>query len=550
MTLSGAPSPPRPSLPVRLAIAASVLLAEYLGLSYSFDAQVVQERGGVWTLVGRVGSLGPLLVVAAAALLLLAPRTRLPREPNRTGSSKDQANQAEPHRAALGPAGVFPIRPGQLLLHGILAAVFFGVTSKLFGQAAAPAGPLVLWLIGWVMAGVGSAGTLFVGMVGDSRWVMRAFLRALAVGGILGVLAFAGGLFSSALWESLSSATFHTVSMMLDALGFDLQTDFDHRVLGLQGFHIAVAPVCSGVEGLGLFTVLMSGFLIQFRNTLRFPRALLLLPLGMGMIWLGNAARIATLMIIGARVDQQIAIGSFHSKAGWVVFCALTIAVAKVAHSSRFFSKVEPQKHQESSPAAPWIVPVLCWIAIGLATSSFTTGHDPLYGLRVVVCAAVLWHYRSTYRLLLERPSPVSLLLGALVGGIWLLIPTSAAATVPGEGWSDLTYFSWLWLRPLGAIVIVPIVEELAFRGYLARWLTKRPFWAVRFGDISWLALILSSVAFGLLHDRWLLASGTGIVYATILKSSRRMSDAVAAHAASNTVIAAYVLATQSWQHW
>lgn len=504
----------------------AILLCEYLGVSFFFDAQPVLARGGPWKVVGQAGALGPLIVAAVAATLLL--------------SAKGSLALTTPTRVRIPP----------LVLHVALAGAFYWCTHLLFGRPQPPDGPLWLYLGAWSLSGLLSPVALFVAIVAPLRALRTILLRVVVVGGGVGVLAYFGGVLSTTLWTELSGVTFSAVSLILELLGFELEADYERRILGLEGFQVAVAPVCSGIEGLGLFAVLMTGFLVQFRASLRFPRALVLLPLGMLIVWLGNAVRIAALMILGARVDAELAVGSFHSKAGWVVFCAITIALATLARRSKFFALREASSERGTNLAAPWILPLLLWIGVALLTSSFAQGHDPLYGVRVVVSAAAIVVFWKTYREFLAWPSLTAWLVGILVGVLWLVLPTEAEAVVPGEQWSDFAYFSWLWLRTIGTIVIIPICEELAFRGYLTRFLTARDFSSVEFRNISWISIVGSSVAFGLLHDRLLLAIATGIIYALILRQRGRIIDPIAAHAASNAVIAVYVLLTHNWQHF
>ena len=57
--------------------------------------------------------------------------------------------------------------------------------------------------------------------------------------------------------------------------------------------------------------------------------------------------------------------------------------------------------------------------------------------------------------------------------------------------------------RTLGSVITVPIAEELLFRGYLLARFARSEI--VLEGRIvfSWVALILSSALFGLLHANW-----------------------------------------------
>ena len=54
--------------------------------------------------------------------------------------------------------------------------------------------------------------------------------------------------------------------------------------------------MCSGYEGIGLIWAFLTAYLVLFRRRLRFPRALLLFPIGTLVMWLANGVRIAALV--------------------------------------------------------------------------------------------------------------------------------------------------------------------------------------------------------------------------------------------------------------
>jgi CAAX prenyl protease-like protein len=73
----------------------------------------------------------------------------------------------------------------------------------------------------------------------------------------------------------------------------------------------------------------------------------------------------------------------------------------------------------------------------------------------------------------------------------------------------------------------------------------------VRFQSVGWLALVSSSVVFGLLHGGQRIAGiVAGIVLGFLVKRRGSMGDAVAAHAVANALLAAYVLIYGQWQLW
>jgi CAAX prenyl protease-like protein len=109
----------------------------------------------------------------------------------------------------------------------------------------------------------------------------------------------------------------------------------------------------------------------------------------------------------------------------------------------------------------------------------------------------------------------------------------------------------WIAFRVAAAAITVPIAEELAFRGYLLRRLIHRDFDAVPFSQLTILSIGLSSVAYGLMHGQhWMAGIVAGLAYALALKWRGRIGDAVIAHAISNLMLAAWVLARGDWAQW
>jgi CAAX prenyl protease-like protein len=99
-------------------------------------------------------------------------------------------------------------------------------------------------------------------------------------------------------------------------------------------------------------------------------------------------------------------------------------------------------------------------------------------------------------------------------------------------------------------VAVVPICEELAFRGFLLRWLVERDFTEVSFRRYTAWAVLVSSAAFALVHERWLAGALAGLGYAVVQVRGGRVSDAIAAHAASNAVIVVCGVASGQWSRW
>jgi exosortase E/protease (VPEID-CTERM system) len=200
------------------------------------------------------------------------------------------------------------------------------------------------------------------------------------------------------------------------------------------------------------------------------------------------------------------------------------------------------------NPSAAYLLPLLTLLATSLVTGLFATEIDRAYGLRIVSSGLVLLSYRRFYRELDWRGSPASVLVGLAVGLSWLAIPgphARAAAPLP----QDVT-LGWIFLRALGAVSVVPLCEELAFRGYLLRWLIDRDFTSVSPRRFAPFALVASSLAFGVLHQRWLIASLSGVVFAMLQLWRGRIGEALTAHTVANATIAAWVVVSGDYSHW
>jgi CAAX prenyl protease-like protein len=174
-----------------------------------------------------------------------------------------------------------------------------------------------------------------------------------------------------------------------------------------------------------------------------------------------------------------------------------------------------------------------------------------------VAAGAVLWFFRSTYAKLDWHFGGFSVLAGCAVFGIWLGLDSMSGAHAPNAiavGLAALpsaARISWLVFRTAAAVITVPIAEELAFRGFLIRRISSADFESLDPRYYTYVAVLVSSVAFGLLHgDRWLAGTLAGVIYAVAFLRRGRIGDAVAAHATTNALLAVFVLVAGKWDLW
>jgi exosortase E/protease (VPEID-CTERM system) len=389
---------------------------------------------------------------------------------------------------------------------------------------------------------------------------------------VLSIAACVAAFLADGLWKKLGWVTLSVVHFLLRLCAVEAVENRATFTLGTPNFQVQIAPACAGYEGMGLILVLLVFLYWLFRRDLRFPRALVLVPLGIAIVWLLNAVRITALILIGAWGYPNVAVGGFHSQAGWLAFNAVGF-LALIVIQRWSFIRVDAASLRDSAPTAnkeslstgespqgtsqneslPYLAPLFALVLASMIGEALGDGAMWFYPLRV---PAVLIAFGMTCQAFAGgklRPSPT--LWGPIVGigvfALWMLLEpkhpsVEAAPAVLNTAWGNF----WLVCRVLGSVVCVPLAEELAFRGYLLRRLISRDFQRVDLACFKWLSFAGSSILFGLLHGRWFAGTLAGMAYAGAVYRHRRLGDAIVAHAVTNALIAAWVVMFGRWSLW
>ena len=455
--------------------------------------------------------------------------------------------------------GVWRIIPVQL---GSYAA-FVQLTLFAFGGGMASSPVAALWVLAWLAAGLATGMLWLLAVMPARAWVRLAARCSslIAPCAILMAISLVSGSLASRVWEPLRGWTFVLAGWILKSFGQDVVSQPADLILGTKEFTVAIHPPCAGQEGIGLMLLFVGSYLWFFRDRLRFPGAYLLLPLGALAIWLVNAVRIALLVMVGAYVSPEAAGAGFHSQIGWIGFIAVSLGLVVLTQRLALFSRTQPVAGRAANTrATAYLAPLMCLLAAGVITGLVTAGLDRLYPARTVVTAAALWYFwrgsrplcAALFRDLSWRPFAI----GALAFAVWIGLDRAGGAADGASisrGLAEMPVglaAGWLFFRVAGSVLAVPIAEELAFRGYLLRRLAcadpDRPD-SLHF---SWLPFLLSSVLFGAMHGRWLAGAAAGMCYALAMYRRGKVSDAIIAHAVTNSLIAAEVLVCGHWGLW
>ena len=448
-----------------------------------------------------------------------------------------------------------------LVAHLLAMAAFVALTLRVCEGDALGGRWAAAWALGWYAAGLAVLITWLAALrPADAPLAADRHGLAIALAGLaVGATAFAVARLSADLWVPLAGGTLVLVRLMLGLVASDVVCDPASYLVGVERFAVRIAPACSGYEGMGMVGAFLAAYLAGSRRSLRWPNAWLLVPIGVAAIWLANAVRIVALVLIGAHVSPEVALGGFHSQAGSLGFLAISLGLVVASRLSRFFMADRTRPGAElgtANPTAAYLMPFLAIVATTMCTGAISsTGFDALYPARIIAGGALLWYFR---RQVPGRPfdgSWLAVAAGLGVFALWVALEPAnpSGARALGSGYAGLpAAWGWAWLaaRVAGSVVVVPLAEELAFRGYLTRRLIAADFEAVPPGRFTWLSFLLSSLAFGSLHGRWLAGTLAGLAYAGVYYRRGRVGEAALAHAVTNGCIAAAVLATGDWSYW
>ena len=113
-------------------------------------------------------------------------------------------------------------------------------------------------------------------------------------------------------------------------------------------------------------------------------------------------------------------------------------------------------------------------------------------------------------------------------------------------------YWVNLLARFFRMVVIVPLVEELFWRGFLLRYCVRDDFQNVPVGTFTWTSFLVVTVAFCFEHTPpdWVAALFTSALYNAVAYRSRSLLACVVAHAITNLLLGLYILKTQQWGFW
>ena len=224
-----------------------------------------------------------------------------------------------------------------------------------------------------------------------------------------------------------------------------------------------------------------------------------------------------------------------------------------------------PRPTAPRNPSVAYVLPFVLFLVVLAGQRYLPVPQAWAFAFQIgIVAAAIVVFSRRTLDLGVSRPVGTALI-GVGVFVLWvapdILFPGyrshwlftnsivgAAQTSLPESARGDKFALA---LRSLRAIAIVPIIEELFWRGWLMRWLIKPDFENVALGTWAPRAFWITALLFASEHGSyWDVGLAAGIVYNWWMIRTRRLGDLIWAHAITNACLCAYVILTHRWEYW
>jgi CAAX prenyl protease-like protein len=185
-----------------------------------------------------------------------------------------------------------------------------------------------------------------------------------------------------------------------------------------------------------------------------------------------------------------------------------------------------------------------------------------LYPIKALAVGSLLYLFRKHYhelsfKDLTNLPATLAACgVGLLVFALWIRMDWALTAAAAPQGFNPTLLpgrtiqIVMVLFRMAGAVLIVPLMEELFWRSFLIRYIIDKNFENVPPGTFTWVSFLLTVVLFGFEHHYILAGMMAGVFYNLLLYRTRSLAQCVLSHAVTNLALGIYVVSTGKWQFW
>jgi len=216
-----------------------------------------------------------------------------------------------------------------------------------------------------------------------------------------------------------------------------------------------------------------------------------------------------------------------------------------------------------------YVAPFALFLLLTSLETQVAGGYPWIYAGKIALVAGLWWMLRERY----PRPSLGGITSAVLVGVIgcvvWIVVSElnlegplrenlpdwlsggARAAFNPFEQIESPTArWAFLTMRMIGLAVVVPLIEEVFWRGFLIRYLVADDFEQVPLGKFTPISFAVVTILFATVHPEFLAALLWGAAVNGLLYHTKNLWACVVAHMTTNLLLGIYVVTAGQWQLW
>ncbi len=225
------------------------------------------------------------------------------------------------------------------------------------------------------------------------------------------------------------------------------------------------------------------------------------------------------------------------------------------------------QTLRDKLPWLPYVTPLALFVSLTALEGQLAAAYPLLYMVKI---ALVAWAFLSLRRFLpevkFERAGlGLAVGMGVVLAVVWVLgdrltelLHLHFSFLGSRTGFDPVHEFpnvalraAFLAVRFAGLVVVVPVVEELFYRGFLLRYVTDpEDFRRVPLGRFSGTAFGVCVGLMALTHPEWLVAGLFSAAMCALVARTRSLFACIVAHGVTNLLLGVYVLLSHDWKYW
>ena len=217
-----------------------------------------------------------------------------------------------------------------------------------------------------------------------------------------------------------------------------------------------------------------------------------------------------------------------------------------------------------------YIAPLACYLIPTMFESSrmFGLSYEGVCTLKGLLAATAFWAYHRHYPTFSTNGFRLAVVAGVLGLFVWigldrlqtsvpalqrlaLMVQGSRVGYNPfSEGTPSTQQIAFVIVRLLELTIVVPLIEEIFWRGFLSRFLIAEDFEKVEQGTFTRFSFLAVSVLFASAHAEILAAIAWCMIINGLYSKTKNVWACVLMHAVTNGLLGVYILTTKEWHLW